>query len=137
MHTHHKTKPIRVHTAASQTEPDRPLSGPLHNPLVCVLLAWHLTLINYNRLNSWRPQWAAFHCLHLLTNQSSLSGHLSITEATQDVFLFEMATLWTRLNVGLREETQRVITSKVYVNLHFTRSLSGSCNAEYHYYYEV
>lgn len=95
-HTH------SFHISASVAEPGRPLSGPLHNPLVFVLLAWCLALVQDDGLHSRRPQRAAFHCLYLLTNQTSLLAHLSITEATQDMFLLQVATLWTRLNVGLR-----------------------------------
>lgn len=100
------TRPVsqgHVARAASVAEPCRPLSRPLHYPLVFVLLTWHLTLIQHNRLHSWGPQWASFHCSNLLPNQTSLLAHLSITEATKDVFLFQVAALWTWLDVVLRE----------------------------------
>ena len=74
-------------------EPGRPLPGPLHYPLVFVLLAWCLALIQHHRLHCWRPQRASFHCFDLLTNPTGLLAHLGVTDAAQDVFLLQVATL--------------------------------------------
>ena len=89
--------------SASLAEPGRPLPGSLHYSLVFVLLAWHLALVQDDGLRSRRPQRTAFTCFNLLANQRSLPAHLSVTEATQDVFLLQVTTLWTRLDVILRE----------------------------------
>lgn len=89
-------------------KPGGPFPGSLHYPLVFVLLVWRLTLIKHDCLHSWGPQRASFYCLNLLTDQTSLLADFSITETAQDVFLFQVATLWTWLDVGLREgDTER------------------------------
>lgn len=97
-----------LNISGSIAEPGRPLPGSLHYPLVLVLLAWLLTLIQHDRLHSRGPQRASFSCLNLLTNQTSLLADLCITETAQDMFLLQVATLCTHLNVGLREgDTER------------------------------
>lgn len=89
--------------SALLAEPGGSLPGSLHDPLVFVLLAWCLALIQDNSLHSRGPQRPTFHFFYLLTNQSGLPAHLSVTEATHDMFLLQVATLWTRLNVVLKE----------------------------------
>lgn len=101
----HMTAPVSkwrcVTNTASWAEPRWSLPGSLHYPLVFVLIAWRLPLIQYNRLHLWGPQWASFHCFNLLTNQSRLLAHLCVAEATQDMFLLQVATFWTWLDVRL------------------------------------
>lgn len=38
-----------------------------------------------------------------MTNHTGLLAHLCVAEAAQDVSLLEVATFWTRLDVGLAE----------------------------------
>lgn len=89
--------------ATSEAEPCRPLPCPLNNPLVFVCLAQRLALIEDDCLHCRRSKRSAFHRLNLSTDRRGLLAHLGITEATQNVFLLQMATLWTGLNVGLTE----------------------------------
>lgn len=74
--------------SAALAEPGRPFPGPLHYPLVFVMLAWCLTLIQDNSFHGRGPQRVgALHGVDLLTNQSSLSTHLAVTETTKHVLL--------------------------------------------------
>lgn len=102
----------------SLAEPGRSLPGSLHNPFVLVLLTRCVTLIDDDCLHCRGPQWAALHGLNLLTNKASLFAHLSITEATQDMFLLQVATLWTWLNVVLNFAEFAVISPPGAVNLY-------------------
>lgn len=92
-------------------EPGRPLPGPLHYPLAFVLFAWHLALIQDDGLRCRGPQGATLHFADLPANLSGFPAHLLIAEATQDVLLLQVATLWTGLNVvlgpGERHKTDR------------------------------
>lgn len=99
-----------INISASQAEPGRPLPAPLHNPLVLDQLTRRFALIQDDSLHGRGLQRAAFHRFYLLTNQSRLFAHLSVTEATHDVFLLQVATLGTRLDVVLRERESEIET---------------------------
>lgn len=103
-----KTKRCVLHAAgltrALVAEPGGPLPGHLHYPLALVRLARLLIRIHNNGLHTRGPQRTALHRLNLIANPSSLFVHFSITEATQDVFLLEVAALWTWLDVQLKEK---------------------------------